>query len=121
MSNRTYTVHGPKKLVAGILDKNFQKKIGGAYADREEAVFLEKEVQWLGAAHMIYVAVLETIHSLYGGLMDYGYIRLVAQWLQKRDIRVVNEETILMAEKDILPAENYGQLLDKIKPLMPKQ
>lgn len=116
-----FVIRGPKKAIASAMTKKFEKGLVGLYETSEERRFLDHDVEWLGGARMIYVAVLDTIHSMYGGLMDYGYIRLVSQWLQKRGLTAVNEALILQAEEDILPSENYQQLLDKIKILMPRR
>lgn len=114
-----YSTHGIKKLIANVATSKFENNLGGVYEDRVETKYLNNDVEWYGASKMIYVAVLDTIHQMYGGLMDYGYIRLIFQWLKKHgDIKNINEEIILKAEKDILPSENYEQLLEKISMLV---
>lgn len=113
-----YLVKGPKKFVADRLSGKYHKNMEKDNGHFPEFQKLDNEIQWFGASKMIYLSVLDVIHESYKGLMDYGYIRLVEQYFRRRNIVEVNETIMMEAEKDILPAENYQQLLEKLKKLM---
>lgn len=113
-----YLVKGPKKFIANRLSSKYYKNLKGVNGHFKEFQTLDKDIQWFGASKMIYLAVLDVIHESYKGLMDYGYIRLMEQYFKRRNIIQVNEAIVMEAEKDILPAENYVQLLEKLEKLM---
>lgn len=90
------------------------------YADSPEMRYLSGEsgqIRWIGMAGLIFAMAQRDVSFKWSGMMDYGFIRLCAKWLDDRDIDTVTEETAVAMMKDILPEELCSELRDEIAAL----
>ncbi len=101
-----------------IIDKKtekLRKSFVLMHEKSKEMVFLDTEVEWREASKLIFFTVLKKMHDSYGQLLDYGFIRLCAEWLELQNVRVLDNKGCLQMLKAILPSNSYDELVKKLQ------
>lgn len=65
------------------------------------------QLTWEGNSKMMYERVLESVPKLLQGAI----VKIVTQWVQKHDIKVITEEVVFQMVDDVAPSDIKAKLV----------
>ncbi len=109
---------GQKRLKA--IEKQIQRtneEFDHTCEECPEMIYLNEQIQWEGAARLIFTLAQRDVNFRWKGLRDHGYIRLCCRWIDGNGLVTVTADAAEAMIKDILPADMCSTLDDELAAL----
>ncbi|HIU26743.1 MAG TPA: hypothetical protein IAC50_09645 [Candidatus Copromorpha excrementigallinarum] len=91
-----------------------EEEFDNRYREFPEMLFMEETIRWEGAAKLIFITALRDVNFTWGGIRDYGFIRLCRKWTDENQIHTLTPADAAEMVKSILPSYMWEQLEEEL-------